>query len=117
MHKLSQEQVNMINLLAQLDSQAINHAFSISNNLGLGQLSSSITDYSNFLKKKYGEIVLSYCGEYRIYIIKLLEKIDDEFKSEAMSELISPKVKQMTGVEFLEIIQEAAIIKVTEKEQ
>ena len=49
---------------------------------------------------------MSYCGEYRIYIIKLLEKIDDEFKSEAMSELISPKVKQMTGVEFLEIIKE-----------
>ena len=106
MHKLSENQVNMINLLAQLDSQAINHAFSISNTLGLGQLSSSITDYSNFLKKKHGEIVLSYCGEYRIYIIKLLEKIDDKFKSEVMSESISPKVKQMTGVEFLEIIKE-----------
>lgn len=33
MHKLSENQVNMINLLAQLDSQAINHAFSISNYL------------------------------------------------------------------------------------
>ena len=109
MHKLSQEQVNMINLLAQLDSQAINHAFSISNTLGLGQLSSSITDYSNFLKKKHSDIVLSYCGEYRIYIIKLLEEIDDKFKSEVMNELISPKVKQMTGVEFLEIIEKSKI--------
>lgn len=52
MHKLSSEHVNTIDLLAQLDSQAINKAFNISNTLGLGLLSSSITDYSNFLEKK-----------------------------------------------------------------
>lgn len=107
MHKLSSEHVNTIDLLAQLDSQAINKAFNISNTLGLGLLSSSITDYSNFLEKKHGEIVLSFCGEYRIYITKLLEKIDDKYKESVISELISPKVKEMTGMEFLQIIKQA----------
>ena len=112
MHKLSKEHVNTIDLLAQLDSQAINKAFTISNILGLGLLSSSITDYSNFLEKKYGEIVLSFCGEYRIYVTKLLEKIDDKYKENVVNELISPRVKKMTGIEFLEIIEQAKINKI-----
>lgn len=111
MQKLSKEHVNLIELLTQLDSKAINNAFSASSTLGLGLLSSSITDFSNFLRKKHGDIVLSFCGEYRIYITKLLEKIEDEYKESVISELLSPQVKKMTGVEFLEIIEQAKIRK------
>lgn len=107
MNKLSKEQVNNIELLASLDGKGINLAFSYSNTMGLGQLSSSITDFKNFLERKYGEIVFSMCGEYRIYITKLLERIEDKYKESVISELISPKVKEMTGVEFLEIIEQA----------
>lgn len=109
MLKLSPEYVKIIETLASLDSQGINLAFSISNTLGLGQLSSSITDYANMLKKKHGDIVLSYCGEYRIYITKLLEMTDDNYKASVLSELINPKVKEMTGIEFLEIIEQSKI--------
>lgn len=107
MNKLSKEQVNNIELLASLDGKGINLAFSYSNTMGLGQLSSSITDFKNFLERKYGEIVFSMCGEYRIYITKLLERIEDKYKENVISELISPKVKEMTGVKFLEIIEQA----------
>lgn len=109
MHKLTQEEVEIIETLALLDSQAINIAFGISNTLGLGQLSSSITDYSNMLRKMHGDIVLSYSSEYRTYIIKLLEQIDDSYKASVISELINPKVKSMTGLEFIEIIEQARI--------
>lgn len=109
MQKLSPEHVKSLALLANLDSQGINLSFSISETLGLAQLSSSITDFADFLKRKHGDIVLSYSGEYRIYIVKLLEGIEDKYKPNVVSELINPQVKKITGIELLEIIQQSQV--------
>ena len=111
MQKLSSEYVKSLALLANLDSQGINLSFSISKTLGLAYLSSCITDFANFLKRKHGDIILSYSGEYRIYIVNLLEEIEDKYKPNVINELINPKIKEMTGIEFLEIIQQAKIDK------
>lgn len=109
MNILSRDDLENIELLTVLDSKAINSAFDCSNTIGLGQFSSSIKDYTDYLRMKHGEIVLSHCAEYRTYILKLLEKIDDKYKESAISELINPKVKKMTGIEFLEILHQVII--------
>ena len=61
------------------------------------------------LKRRHGDIVLSYSGEYRIYIVKLLEGIEDKYKPNVVSELINPQVKKITGIELLEIIQPSQV--------
>ena len=101
---LSEEETKSINQLAELDAKCINFAFFVSNVIGLAQLSSTITDYSNFLFKKRGNIILSTCSEYRVYIVHLLQNINDDFKSRVISELINPKVKRITSKELFEIL-------------
>lgn len=88
MHILSTKQKELIEQLAEIDAQGINHAFSISESLGLTFLSNSITEYTNLLTRKYGDIVLSYCSEYRTYIIELLKKVNDEYKKDVLSEWV-----------------------------
>lgn len=51
MHILSEETTTSINQLAELDTKCINLAFHVSQVIGLAQLSSTITDYSNFYLK------------------------------------------------------------------
>ena len=104
MHILSEETTTSINQLAELDAKCINLAFHVSQVIGLAQLSSTITDYSNFLFKKHGNIILSSCSEYRVYIVHLLQNINDDFKSSVISELINPQVKRITSKELFEIL-------------
>lgn len=104
MYILSIKQKELIEQLAELDAQGVNYAFSFSEALGLTYLSNSITEYTNLLIKKHGNIVLSYSSEYRTYIIELLKKVDDEYKKDVLSELVNPKLKRITNEELFEIL-------------
>jgi hypothetical protein len=103
---LTQDEVIEIEKLAASEIENIHKAFQLSEALGLLMLSNAITSFEEtFVKKKYGNVVLSMCSEYRHLIISLIELVDDKYKGIVIKEIIHPQLKKVTDKEVFELLK------------
>jgi len=89
MHILSTQELEQINQLADMEANLINMGFNNSKVNGILFLRNSIESFENFLKNKYGNIVISMSSHYRFFIINLLKKIEDKNLPIVHKELLS----------------------------
>jgi len=80
-----------LNSLSETDAAIINMSFGISESLGVATINDSISSFIDFLKSRNGAFVPALSLEYRVYLVGLIEKIDDAYKSAAVKTIIIPK--------------------------
>ena len=104
---LHSEEMKQLTSLAKNEASLINLGFTKSIALGLLFLSNALNSFEeSYLKPKYGNIITSFSSEYRILVIEILKNIDDDFKIDALKEVILPKVKRFTNKNVLKILKE-----------
>ena len=104
MKKLNNEEVMLLEALALLEANLINKAFNISEARGLMHLSNALTSFEqNFIVKKYGEVVVSMCSEYRVFLIELLKLIREPHRDTVLNEVLIPKVKSITDEDIFSV--------------
>lgn len=98
----------LLESLASQEAEIINKFFSISEAAGLMMLSNSLTSFEDgFIKPKYGNVINSFCSEYRTFIISLLKNINENHIHIAFSEILIHKVKKINDIEMLTYLKEA----------
>lgn len=108
MQILSENEVLLIKTLAINEASLINKGFKTSLNLGFMFLSNSLTSFEeNYLKPKYGNIIVNFSSEYRVLVLEILKNIDDLYKSEALSEILIPKVRRIGNEEAINILNQS----------
>lgn len=84
--------------LFKMEAEAVNIAFGANSETGLLMLGNSITSFENLLTMLKGSFIRGMDLDYRIFIVGLLENIDDKYKPEAMSQIIFPReINQKTN--------------------
>lgn len=100
---LDEKTIGELTQLAQMEADIINKCFEKSQKLGLTMLNNSIGSFAeNYLKKIYGNIVLSMCSEYRFFILELTKIIDKKFQDAVISELLIPQARTLKDTELFE---------------
>lgn len=103
---LNEKDVLLLESLAISEAELINKAFAISEARGLLHFSNAITSFEeHFIKSKYGNIIKSFCSEYRTFIIKLLLHIDDKYNETVIGEILIPKVRAVNDEEMFKILE------------
>lgn len=103
---LTEQDMSQLDLLIEMEVSILDLAFSISKNRGLMFLSNSITSFvENYLKPKYGNIILSMCSEYRYFITGVLKNIKADYQNEVLGELLIPKTKRIVDEELFKILE------------
>lgn len=109
MKVLNEDDKELLDLLVKSELEIIEKGFSISEFTGKVFLQNAIRDFKNIhLKAKYGEIIPSMCMEYRYFIIGLLKGIKEEYKSNAVHEVLIPTVGAISTDELLKALNDTA---------
>lgn len=77
--------------LSEKDAILINMSFGISESLGIAAINDSISSFIDFLKSRNGAFVPAFSLEYRVYLVGLIDKIDEAYKTIAAQNIILPK--------------------------
>lgn len=107
MKVLSDDDKELLDSLVLNELVIIEKGFLISEFTGKVFLQNAITDFKKIhLKAKYGEIIPSMCMEYRYFIIGLLKGIKEEYKSNAVQEVLIPTVGAISTDELLKALND-----------
>lgn len=77
--------------LSKEDAMLINMSFGISESLGIAAINNSISSFIDFLKSGGGAFVPALSLEYRVYLVGLIDEIDEAYKVVATQYIILPK--------------------------
>ena len=91
---MTQETLNQLTKLCEIDAMFINTSFGASEELGIAAIEESISSFTIFLTKQHGNFIPGMNIKYRTYIVGLLEKINDNYKDAALAAILLPKLSQ-----------------------
>lgn len=83
--------VDKLEELFKMEAVAVNTVFGVSSKTGLLMLNKSIASFENLLTMMKGNFFKGMDLDYRIFIVGLIENIDDKYKSDAMKQIIFPR--------------------------
>ena len=109
---LSKKEITEIESLVQMEIDLITKGFEVSKEMGLVFFSNAITSFvENYLKPKYGDVVLGMCSEYRLLLTGLLSKASEKDKEILLMEVLSPSISRIGDDELLEILKKVGAVK------
>lgn len=102
---LTKLHTDLLDHLIKCELEIIEKGFSISKTTGKIFLQNTLTHFKdNYLKKLYGDIIPSFCSEYRYFLLGLLKDIKKEYLDCAISEVLIPKIGRVTTDDLLSIL-------------
>ena len=102
---LSKKEITEIESLVQMEIDLITKGFEVSKEMGLVFFSNAITSFvENYLKPKYGDVILGMCSEYRLLLTGLLSQAPDEHKEILLTQVLSPTFRSVGDEELFEAL-------------
>lgn len=104
---LSDNDIELLNILINNEVEFIEKGFMISELIGLMFLRNSIKSFlENYLYKIYGNCIPSFSSEYRYFVIGLINNINSKYYVNVIKELLIPNVGMLDNTELLSYLNQ-----------
>ncbi len=85
------EEMDLIKQLGSTDAELINLAFGVSETLGVAAMDNSMQSFQVFLREANPKFIPALSIEWRVYLVKLLLGIDDQYRDVVMARVLITK--------------------------
>jgi len=84
--------ITKIKHLAEMEASAVNIAFGVGTEEGNFLIKNAVSSFSEHLKGTKINFIPAMDVEYRVFVVELLSKIEERYKSDSVKSLLFPNI-------------------------